>query len=365
MKPVLLHVAEVEPELDTGMGRVAHHWIRALEARGCEVVHIGPEAAGRPRHPALFPHAARAAAHRAGRRFDLALVHEPAAGAFLGERFPLVVFSHGLERRGWDVSLRLAARGLAPAIGLRSRLLFPLWRIRPSERAIRAAQGLLLISREDADFAERCYGKSAPHVFRNGVDPLSLAPPTGECTVLFLGSWIPRKGTRVLAEAARSVARLAPSARWVLAGTGRPAGEVLAEWPAELHGLTEVVPRFPPDNEPRLLARAHAVVLPSFFEGQPLALLQAMAAGRACLSSDCCGQRDFIRSGETGLLHPAGDVAAFAAHLSAVISSPWLRERLGAAAREAVRDRPWTRVSDDVVAYVLAVLEGGGAPLVS
>lgn len=353
-RPVVLHVAQIDVTPESGMGRVAWHWRRELEARGCEVVHLGPAEVGRV-HPAVFPWAA----WRRSRRLDLhpalILVHEPAGLPFvLFERDRTVVFSHGLESRGWDAALKDEI-----PVRLRSRLLFPLWRLLPAALSLRRARAVLVLNRDDYAEVLRRYGRRPEdvHLFRNGVTPVPAPANSGTDTVLFLGSWMPRKGTRTLVQAAEILRRRGRMPPFLLAGTGAEASEVLADWPAELRPHVRVLPRFAADEEAAILSQAGVFVLPSAFEGQPLALLQAMAAGLCCIASDIPGNRDLVRHGETGLLHPVHDPAALADVLAQALDDPALRRRLGGNARRAVADRSWEACAREVADFLEAVRE--------
>jgi glycosyltransferase involved in cell wall biosynthesis len=79
-------------------------------------------------------------------------------------------------------------------------------------------------------------------------------------------------------------------------------------------------------------------VLPSLAEGLPLALLEAMYAGRACVATAVGGVPEVIRPGDNGLLVPPGDEAALAEAISTLVRSVDLRRRLGVAARQAIED---------------------------
>ncbi len=356
-RPVVLHVAQVEVTPESGMGRVAWHWRRELEARGYEVVHLGPAEVGRV-HPALFPWKAWRHARRLNLHPKLILVHEPAGLPFvLFERRRTVIFSHGLERRGWDVALE----GEEP-IRLRSRLLFPLWRVWPAEAALLRARAVLVLNRDDQAEVLGRYGRRAEdvHLFRNGVAPVAAGAGTDTDTVLFLGTWMARKGTRTLVEAAKILRRQGRAPSFLLAGTGLSASEVLADWPEDLRSAVRVLPRFAANEEAGILSQAGLFVLPSTFEGQPLALLQALAAGLCCIASDIPGSRDLIRHGENGLLHPPGDSVALAARLSQALDDPALRRRLGENARRAVADRSWEACSREVADFLETVLEDRG-----
>ncbi len=84
---------------------------------------------------------------------------------------------------------------------------------------------------------------------------------------------------------------------------------------------------------PGLLQSQAIYVLATHYEGMPLALVEGMAAGCACIASDVIGVRGVIEDGVTGLLVPEGDAAALADAIARLLRAPALAARLGAAAR--------------------------------
>jgi len=90
---------------------------------------------------------------------------------------------------------------------------------------------------------------------------------------------------------------------------------------------------------PDLLALADVYVMPSLVEGMPMALLEAMVAGKAIVASKTAGIPEAISSGTEGILVTAGDVSALADALRSVISDSELRSSLGAAAAERARSQ--------------------------
>jgi glycosyltransferase involved in cell wall biosynthesis len=348
---LVVHVAEVEIGQETGMGRIAWHWRAELERRGHEFIHIGPSSVGPLRHRGQFPFKAWSAYRRLKRPAALFLVHEPAAGAFVRRGAPLAVVSHGLERRSWHQRLSNPALSEG-AVSLKTRLLYPFWRLRQCDRGVKGADLLLLSNSQDREFAQAHYDRSASHirVFRNGADsfPLPASQQPTAFTVMFNASWIPRKGIETLAAAARRVAQRQLPVKWILAGTHAEAPSVFKAWPRELESDTLVIPSFRSEQERELLTRTSVFVLPSFYEGQPLSLLQAMAAGRCCIASDCCGQRDLIQHGQNGLLFSAGDADALADRLEDMFRDDAMRRRLGQQAQASVGDRCWRAVSAEV-----------------
>ncbi len=154
-----------------------------------------------------------------------------------------------------------------------------------------------------------------------------------ELVILAVGNVMAVKGHPVLVEAlARLVGGEIPW-RLIVAGDVRDAGppirSILADNPlsgrVHLPGLRSDVPA--------LLAAADLFVMPSLSEGLPLALLEAMFAGRAIVASAVGGIPEVIRDGQDGLLVPANDPAALAAALRRLLVDPALRRRLGESAR--------------------------------
>jgi glycosyltransferase involved in cell wall biosynthesis len=358
---VIHYVAQAEISESTGMGRVAFHWQHAFESRGHRFMHAQPGLSSRVLHPAVYPAHAFWASRRASPPADVVLAHEP-AGAWFALRFsPTIVFSHGIERRGWEIAMR-HRRESGERFRLRSRALYPIWRLRQCDFALRHATAVLVINSEDYAYCHSHYGRRPEHMllFRNGVVQSNLTedtPPLDRDTVLFIGTWIPRKGIRVLADAALALLEKGSRARWILAGTQVDRDTVLRDWPGALAPRTQVISSFAADEEEALFSRAGVFVLPSFYEGQPLTLLQAMAAGRCCLVSGTCGQKDLVHHGVSGLLHEPGDAATLASQIADCLENGERRRAIGHAARLAVEGRTWQAVSAEVVNFVERVSE--------
>lgn len=163
-----------------------------------------------------------------------------------------------------------------------------------------------------------------------------------------------QKGLDVLLRAVPSV----PDARFVLAGEG-PERAALQRLAAEL-GIAERVSFLGARRDvPELLAACDVVALPSRYEGSSLSVLEAMAAGRALLTSAIPGTRELVSDGDTALLVAPDDVAAVAAGLGRLLGEPDLRAALGARARERAAAEFSTRTMGERVAAVYAELLAG------
>jgi glycosyltransferase involved in cell wall biosynthesis len=147
------------------------------------------------------------------------------------------------------------------------------------------------------------------------------------------------KGQRELIEAIASV----PEARLVLVGADLERdGAFEAELRREADRLgvrDRVVFAGRRDDVGGLLGQLDVVALPSWTEGLPLVLLEAMARGRAVVATSVGGTPEAVTDGETGLLVPPRDPEALAQAIRRLLADPDLRGRLGDAGRRRVAER--------------------------
>jgi glycosyltransferase involved in cell wall biosynthesis len=152
--------------------------------------------------------------------------------------------------------------------------------------------------------------------------------------LVFLGYLSARKGVPELLEALASPALAALSWRATLAGGG-PVEEFRAK--AAALGLGDRV-AFPGwIDQPAaktLCAAADILVLPSHAEGLAMSVLEGLAHGLAVVATPVGAHAEVIEPEQSGLLTPAGEVAALSAALTRLITDKALRERLGAGARQ-------------------------------
>ena len=349
----LAHFSYIKLNESTGMGRVAVHWRDALVRRGWIFRHYGNEEVPMPILKPLWPNRARQAWEKTGIRDDLFLAHEPSAEVLRQTGIPTVLFSHGLEAR---------ASKLIPNTNkqfhkrIKSSLTRPFWQRLARQRviALRKCPLLFLINQDDMDFAISSYGRRQDEifVFRNGVNASNVQAQhctAGEHTILFYGSWLTRKGKSVLIEAAILLAQAGIKPRWLLVGTGKSESEVLLDWPVYFHSNVEVRPNVASIEDDSIYSQATLFVLPSFYEGQPLTLLQAMESGRCVITTRCCGQKDIIRNKYNGLLFDPGDSVELARLIAMGLTNKEMRFKLGCQAKADMVSRRWPLVADEVV----------------
>ncbi|MGH8217866.1 MAG: glycosyltransferase family 4 protein [Steroidobacteraceae bacterium] len=157
--------------------------------------------------------------------------------------------------------------------------------------------------------------------------------------ILFLGQLHAEKGVLDLVRALAAIADRFPHTALLCAGSGAASKvEALAR---ELGVAPSVhCPGWlEQDAKGRALAAADLFVLPSYTEGLPMALLEAMSWGLPVIASPVGGIPQVIRHEENGLLVPAGDVAGLSRALARLLSDCELAARLGGAARATIESQ--------------------------
>lgn len=205
--------------------------------------------------------------------------------------------------------------------------------------ALRSADAVMVNAQSLRERHVREDGLSAAkvHVVHDGVDLARYPPASGSPrpTVAVVANLHASKGHLDLLEAAVKLRASMPDLQILCAGDGPL--RALLEQQIALSGLSGCVSLLGHvEDVPALLARAHVACLPSHDEGQPSAVLEAMAAALPVVATNVGGTPELVRAGETGLLVPARDPAALAERLLALLSDPLRARALGAAGRALV-----------------------------
>ncbi len=174
-----------------------------------------------------------------------------------------------------------------------------------------------------------------------GVDPTRYdrpAPaPRPGLHLVFVGRITPIKGLRVLLDALTRARRTHPGLTLTLVGDGddRAHLETLAR---PLGDAVRFAGFRSQEGVARAVAGADALVLPSFAEGLPVVLMEALAAGKPVIATQVAGVGELVENGVSGLLVPAGDVRALAGAITALADTPPAqRAEMGRAGRTKVR----------------------------
>ncbi len=199
----------------------------------------------------------------------------------------------------------------------------------------------IAVSGESARALERCFGLPSVGVLLNPVPEVAggavdVGAPGG-AGVLYIGGFAdPAKGGEVLVEAVATLAAERPGDRFDLCGPGEPPAalrELSARHPnVRWHGWLD------DDALTAAFRNASVFVLPSISEGLPVALLEAMAWGRAIIATSMGGVLDLISDDEDGLRVEPASAPELSRALRELLDDPELRRRLAAAAKRRSGD---------------------------
>lgn len=280
--------------------------------------------------------------------------------------------------------------GLVAARGLQTRIIlcernFPgikrarlAWSL-PRRLLYRHADAHIAQTQEGARWIMRYAAGQNVHVIPNSVTwPIPVAEPVlspadwlgaNRRCVLAVGTKVEQKGFDLLVYAFSLVAREHRDWDLVILGLADDGGEEdrhvtsLRRRAGEL-GISDRL--FMPGmvgNVADWYARAEIFVLSSRYEGFPNVLLEAMAAGCACVSFDCdTGPRDIVVHGVNGLLVPPRDESALAAAISELMGDAGLRARLSGRARDVLRSFSEDTIMSDWHAVIGSVISTHTSP---
>jgi glycosyltransferase involved in cell wall biosynthesis len=314
---------------------------------------------GRFTFPLLLLRHAIAAA-RSGRPYDIVNVHEPCSAAVTVLRRwagnpRVVVTSHGVEQRGWELGLEEARLGRV-ALSLKGRIAYPLTSLWQSRLGLRLADHIFCLSYEDRDYLIQRMGVHPDRITRvyPAADP-AYGTIAGERRyhsadrILFFGTWLQRKGIDDLVAAFEVLARRYPSVELLVLGAGWPEDVVRASFPEDLRERVRCARPGTEADLARELLNADVFMLPSLFEGTPQTLIEAMLSGLPIITTATCGMRDVIQDGHNGLLVPIRDAQALVAAFERLRADAALRRRLGQQAHaDAKTLYTWPRVAAPV-----------------
>lgn len=202
------------------------------------------------------------------------------------------------------------------------------------------ASKLIVLSEEWKEFFSN--GICAPEkivVLHNGVIvPEKQITLYHSHKVIYLGRLCKEKGIYDLLQAIPAVIEVIPDAQFVLCGDGE-LEQVKSE--AARLGVTKAIKLLGwvrGEKKEKILSTCETLVLPSYYEGMPMVVLEAMSYGYSVIASNVGGTPHIIKDGVNGILINPGDVVALSTHLIRVLSDDKLREQYGKAARKTIEE---------------------------
>ncbi len=256
----------------------------------------------------------------------------------LEERRPVVQRNEHRKNSSWDYRWK-------------NRVWHRAYHLPRFQQSARTADWVICANRETWNYILTVYKLAPEHVtylphgvnkrfFRERDYPALFAPK-----LLFAGTWLPQRGIKYIAEAMTALVEKFPGIRLTIAGVQVPAEAVLPTFPAHVRASIDVIPLVDASEMPDLYAQHDMLLFPSFFEGVPLVVLEAMAGGMPVITAETSGMVDLIRDDWNGRLIPAGDTQAIVSTVTELTNSPETRARLGTTARETAAWFSWDRAA--------------------
>jgi len=317
-----------------------------------------------PRWPARFRDLEFAAAvssriRRQPQQYDVVNLHAPwgcvyglSRKWFPSPQLPPYVFTmQGSEERFARAMKLEHQKGRTANFALKNRVWHRAYHQSMYDLSIFTANFGAVANREGWILSELKYGHPPGRIWYvpNGVNENFFLPrqfadaPANR--LLYVGTWLDRKGIRYLADAFAALAARLPEVQLTIAGCIIPEEQVRAYFPAELRNRISVLPFLARDTMPALYASHDIFVFPSLVEGMPLTLLEAMAGAMPVVTTNTCGMSDLIENEANGLLVPAADAAALGSAVDRLGNSPELRRTLGLRAQDSARRYTWDLIA--------------------
>lgn len=165
-----------------------------------------------------------------------------------------------------------------------------------------------------------------------------LGIDSGSKVIGTVGRLTEEKGHKTLIQAAGKVLDAYKNSFFIIVGDGRLRSTL--EENARVAGIGErVIFTGTRDDIPELLSIMDVFVLPSLTEGQPMSLLEAMAAGKAIVASDVGDVKKILKDGLLGIVTPPADPGAVSEGIIHYLNNPLAAEKAGTAARKEAIER--------------------------
>lgn len=363
----------VQREKEAGAAGVALSHARELSKRGHEVdcwflEDIFAEPLSSSRFEALiFANRVSKRILREPRKYDVVNLHAPWGCAYGfrrrylggGDAPPYVMTMQGSEERFVQAMKAEHRKGRASNFSWKNRVWHWLYHQRMYDYAIRTCDYGAVAAREGWICAELKYGLPFGRVryIPNGVDEEFFVAhdyaARNPLRLLFVGSWLDRKGIFYLADCFSALVRGGSPAVLTVAGCSAKADEVRGLFAPEVRERVSVVPFVERNKMPTVYAEHDIFIFPSLVEGMPLTLLEAMAAGMPVVTTASSGMADVVENGFNGLLVSPADGEGLAQAVRTLVVDADLRRKLGVEAQCTMRRYTWARVTDQLESLLL------------
>jgi glycosyltransferase involved in cell wall biosynthesis len=227
----------------------------------------------------------------------------------------------------------------------------------PARWSFPRANGIWCVNQQDAEYYAEEYGVARerigrfPHAVADSFYAAGAASPRNPRQLLFVGTWIRRKGVDVLARALELVIAAVPDVSIVLAGTLSGEGNVRAALGPAAKARARILDRASDAELRALYDESALLLLPSRREGLPIVMLEALARGCPTLGAANSGMLDALEPGRNGWLEVSFDGERWAERIVKLLRQPEALATASSGARDSAEAFRIERVAREVVAW--------------
>jgi glycosyltransferase involved in cell wall biosynthesis len=207
------------------------------------------------------------------------------------------------------------------------------------------------------------------HYIPNGVDTKTFKQETkkrqdfrkalsledSDIVVLYFAQLRASKGILTLLKAIDIVLKRNQDVKFIIAGTGPLARQTTKELRFYKDQVRSLLHYIPDSTLPYLYNACDMYILPSFVEGMPLSLMEAMASGKPVIVTNVGNVPAFVKQGINGVIVPPGNANALAEGIISLARNPALRKRMGETNALEMAECDWERIASQYHSLYLKV----------
>lgn len=278
-------------------------------------------------------------------QFDVVHLHSHGV-PIVRTAIPMVVTEHGTMKGFIDHLQPLDLFSLILKLSAKTYYSF-------ESKIMQRADRIIAISQTCAEELKTFYGINNAVVITNGVDTNFFSPVENSNQpryVLYVGTLTSEKGLPDLIRAATYVCRHYPDIKFILAGRG-PLERHLKSLvhKSNLDDFFSFVGYIDQHQLREYYQQATVFVLPSYHEGLPTVLLEAMSCGIPSVATNVAGNSEVVVDGETGFLAPPKNPQKLAEAILRLLGDEKLRKTMGANARKRAEEHyDWETITNQI-----------------